>query len=292
MGQIINKTLDLADLKKNNYVSIAKEIDELISILTTTGSKFTTYQAEFDTGWGEDDIWFRRKLWEMCTITIYSGVRKEHRVLDCGGASTIFSFYLALKGCGVDTVDIDWRKYGIITNANEVAKLMNWNMDNQKASMTELPHEDQTFDRVCSICVLEHLSFKDQIKSIREMTRVLKPNGVIGLTFDYGPAAFVIKYSNVQDINRRIIIPSGLEIMGNRDYQENAWFEEQPGKTWGSLFLKKNEFSNAEKELLICTVPQCRRKVMKVKVVLFLRVLKRKIKAGLWKMGIRKSSKL
>lgn len=285
MEGIINKTLDLADLEKEDYISVTKEIYELMSILTARGLRFTTYQAEFDTDWGEENIWFRRKLWEMCTIIVSSGLKKGHRVLDCGGASSILSFYLAQKGCTIDTVDIDWRNQGIVHNANHVAKAMNWKMVNLKASMTELPYKDEEiFDRIFSICVLEHLSKHDQIKAIREMVRVLKPDGIIGLTFDYGPSAYGEKYTDVNDINSHIVIPSNLKIMGNRDYQENAWFEEQPGKTWGSLFLKK---TNGVSTLLICTAPQSR---LKVKLLLLLKVLKEKIKGGLRKIGISRST--
>jgi hypothetical protein len=62
--------------------------------------------------------------------------------------------------------------------------------------------------------------------------------------------------------------------MGNKDYQENAWFEEQPGKTWGALFLEKsNEASSSRKEFLICNRPQNR---LKVRMAIGLRRIKNK----------------
>lgn len=247
-------------MDKPEYKNIVSEIGELISLLRAKKLKFTTYQAEFDTGWGEADIWFKRKLWEICTvITVTCPKPGIHRILDCGGASSIFSFYLAWKGCQVDTVDLDWRAQGIVENANFVAREMGLkNMNNITANMIKLPYPDETFDRIYSICVLEHLAKEDQVVAIKEMARALKQEGIIGLTFDYGPRAAETKYLNVEEINKRIVLPSGLEIYGNTDYNENGWFEERRGKTWGSLFMKKSNqkaFAKENKLVLSCSAP-------------------------------------
>lgn len=256
MEKIINKTLNLYDLLSGDFTVISKDIKALIEILHEKGLKFTTYEGQFSSGWGKNNIWFDRKLWEMCSALSYTKVEPKHHILDCGGASSIFSFYLASLGCHVDTVDIDWRKAGIIQNANHVAKEMKWNMINHEASMTDLPYEDEVFDRVFSICVLEHLPYNDQVTAIKEMSRVLKKGGIIGLTFDYGPCASEEKFSDVNELNERIVSISHLSTYGNRDYQENSWFAEQYGKTWGTLFLTKD--TNNTSDRLFCTYPQDR----------------------------------
>lgn len=51
----------------------------------------------------------------------------------------------------------------------------------QQASVTELPFEDEYFDVVCSFKVLAHV--EDIKKAIKEMSRVLKPGGVMVLEF-------------------------------------------------------------------------------------------------------------
>ena len=253
--KIINKTLNLEELKLRPQSMIVEEAIELIHLFERKGLKFTTYQAEFGSGWGKDDIWFKRKLWEISTIVVNSAPIEGMKVLDCGGASTIFSFYLASKGCRVYTVDIDWRKQGIVENADFVSQTMGLGMHNLKVSMTQLPYEDNYFDRVFSVCVLEHLAHKEQDKAIKEMSRVLKPGGIMALTFDYGPFAHGGKYEDVRRLNKRIVIPSGLSILENSDYLENVWFGEMPGKTWGALFLTKNDYP---KRLLTCLRPNSR----------------------------------
>jgi SAM-dependent methyltransferase len=44
-------------------------------------------------------------------------------------------------------------------------------------SLTQLPYEDKTFDRVLCLDVLEHLTFDEQLKALRELHRVLRPGG-------------------------------------------------------------------------------------------------------------------
>jgi ubiquinone/menaquinone biosynthesis C-methylase UbiE len=46
-----------------------------------------------------------------------------------------------------------------------------------KASVTELPYPDASFDRALCLDVLEHLSFPEQAGAIAELFRVIKPGG-------------------------------------------------------------------------------------------------------------------
>lgn len=50
----------------------------------------------------------------------------------------------------------------------------------QHASVYQLPYEDNTFDGVILSEVLEHLD--DDVQALREVMRVLKPNGVVAIT--------------------------------------------------------------------------------------------------------------
>ncbi len=280
----INKTLDLGDLRRGTYASLVREIDSFIKVLSQRGVRFTTYQAEFDTGWGEGNIWFTRKLWEICTVIVQSELKPGIRILDCGGASTLFSFFLASKGFEVHTADIDWRSQGIIRNAEDAAAVMHWKMHNIKTDMAHLPYKDGHFDRVFSVCVLEHIPRHNALKAVVEMARVLAPGGIMGLTFDYGPDAYDEKYADVGELNERIVIPSGLRIRGNLDYQENPWFAERRGKTWGVLFLEKPMHGTVvEQPLLFCSRPQGR---FIIGVILLARSLLKWVKDRLWSMGI------
>jgi ubiquinone/menaquinone biosynthesis C-methylase UbiE len=47
----------------------------------------------------------------------------------------------------------------------------------KQGSLTELPYEDASFQRVLCLDVLEHLTFDDQPRALAELARVLSPDG-------------------------------------------------------------------------------------------------------------------
>ena len=47
----------------------------------------------------------------------------------------------------------------------------------RSGSLTALPYEDNSFERATCLDVLEHLTYEDQPKALRELHRVLKPGG-------------------------------------------------------------------------------------------------------------------
>ncbi len=48
-----------------------------------------------------------------------------------------------------------------------------------QASLTALPCPDASFDRALCLDVLEHLSYEDQPRALAELSRVLKPGGIL-----------------------------------------------------------------------------------------------------------------
>lgn len=50
-----------------------------------------------------------------------------------------------------------------------------------EADICDLPFEDESFDAVCAIHVLEHLSEKNRIQSQAEICRLLKPEGLLAV---------------------------------------------------------------------------------------------------------------
>jgi hypothetical protein len=98
---------------------------------------------------------------------------------------------------------------------------------------------------------LEHLQGQDQAQALSELARVLTPGGIIGLTFDYGPAA---PSANVHlpspheppanpDQVRERYVHSGLHILGNNDIETpipgSLFSTAEVSYTMGSLFLGK-----------------------------------------------------
>lgn len=182
------------------------------------------------------------KTWENAWVICHSQIRPNEAVLDLGGASTLLSFYLASMKCRVSIVDNDWGNCGSIYNTRYVGRLMNWDIKAYNRDLSQaFPFKDNSFDRVFSICVLEHLSCEVRRFMMKEVGRVLKDGGIAALTFDYGPdrngllSDKGLRFAFRDKIERDIIRPSGLKVIGNLD-----WIDAISQKGFvGALFLRK-----------------------------------------------------
>ena len=104
------------------------------------------------------------------------------RLLDAGGASSLFFGYLASLGYEVHAVDLN---PALTANGNAVARAMGWKATAHAANLRDLPFPDAWFDHAYSICVMEHLDYADKLAAMGELARCLKPGGLLALTFDY-----------------------------------------------------------------------------------------------------------
>lgn len=167
------------------------------------------------------------RMWEYVSVFVHAvkPLRPEATILDCGGAGSYFPFWLAEQGRDVTVIDIDrfhTRLSGLVAEERELSRLR-FSVEN----MTALRAPAATFDCVYSVSVLEHLPKAERRKALAEMARVLKPGGVIGLTFDFGDlevsswnATEETKYGGLACITgveeiAEIYEGSGLEVMGN-----------------------------------------------------------------------------
>jgi ubiquinone/menaquinone biosynthesis C-methylase UbiE len=105
----------------------------------------------------------------------------EKRILDCGAGgdrppSALFSYY----GYETHGLDIDKERLKIAEDfcANEGIKV-----SFKHGDMRDLPYSDDTFGSVFSYNTICHLSRKDTAIAMREMIRVLKPEGFLFVNF-------------------------------------------------------------------------------------------------------------
>ncbi len=99
-------------------------------------------------------------------------------VLDAGCGPGTITLGLARRVApglvtGIDVEDSQFAK------AREQAEREGLNVEFRKASVYQLPFQDDCFDAVFSHALLEHLS--DPGAALAELRRVLKPEGLIGL---------------------------------------------------------------------------------------------------------------
>jgi SAM-dependent methyltransferase len=105
------------------------------------------------------------------------------RVLDAGSGVTFFPYYLRKEIPRSEITCFDSN-----TSYHPMFAAVNKTMGETKVKFEEgmlqkLPFESDTFDAVCCISVLEHTSNYGEI--LDEFARVLRPGGLLVLTFDF-----------------------------------------------------------------------------------------------------------
>lgn len=117
-----------------------------------------------------EEYFLTRDVLPIHFLQIFSLLLKElpvKKILDVGCGTGILVKYLKKKGyqsVGCDASDIAVKMSGQV-----------------KATATDLPFEDASFDMVMAISLIEHLLPDEGEKFIREARRVLRPNGFLFL---------------------------------------------------------------------------------------------------------------
>jgi ubiquinone/menaquinone biosynthesis C-methylase UbiE len=139
---------------------------------------------------------------------------QEHsvrRVLDLGCGSGRHTVYLAKKG--FDVFGIDIAEAGIKLTKDWLRK------DNLKVNLKmgniykKLPYNDNFFDAVISTATLHHEKIENIHKAIGEIERILKPGGLIFITFrkrkfrNFHPNQTIIEKYGKQRYNYKVIAP-------------------------------------------------------------------------------------
>lgn len=224
---MINKLADLQDFNQLAKSAIVERLLKMWHVVKKTELPFASHMQR---------DWLR--LWEYAGAIVESGLDKRMTVLDAGGSGTIFSFYMAAEGCVVHTVDA-WDKQ--VDQAKRVSEALGLQMHHSVQDIAALDYGDLYFDAVYCISVIEHMYTETQEIALKELARVLKPGGVLSLTFDYGKNAADFPILSSQEVLTRLVIPSGLEVMGNREFhaESNDLLGTTLDYTFGALFLRK-----------------------------------------------------
>jgi len=195
-------------------------------------------------------------LWEMggrhSDLTDWGlshvAIERHHTILDvgCGGGKTVSKLaLLATEGkvCGVDysaaSVASSRR-----TNRHE---LSNGRVKIQHASVSQLPFADSTFDLVTA--VETHYYWPDLVADMREILRVLKPQGKLVLIAEAYKRG---RFHQPTGVAMRLLRASYLTVNEHRDLLVTAGFAdveifEDRRKTWICVIGRKSD-KNGEKE--------------------------------------------
>jgi len=155
--------------------------------------------------------------------------KEAERILDvaCGGG--VLSLKIAEKGCEVCGIETSEHA---IKYAKRLAKREKIACEFVVGNAEDLPYPDEYFDKIVCSSSLEH--FKEDIKALKEMHRVLKPDGKVVLTTDsftypisdelkkrHRKTCYVVNYYTPEKLKERFEI-AGFEMNRSR-YLLNSW---------------------------------------------------------------------
>ena len=121
---------------------------------------------------GDDKMPLMRQ-WEHLRVAAFLGVVEGRHILDVGTRESVLPSYFAKRGATITAIDL---------NTDAIMRAPGITV--QEGDARALNFVDESFDRVvCSACVK---LIDDDIQAVREMFRVLKPHGLLAITFDFG----------------------------------------------------------------------------------------------------------
>lgn len=185
--------------------------------------------------------------WDFEKILKHGEFDKEDIVLDTGALHSYFSVYLAqFVRQVVTTDDLSWAerdyyKKSKLPPPGEWMKIVNEKSEGvviaEKADVMKLPYDNESFQKVLSISTIEHVL--DDAKGMKEMSRVLKPGGLLLLTTEYNenvsrpydPAGFIRIY-NKADIEELL---QGFDIEV-KEFTKTG--QSYAGIPFGTIFIK------------------------------------------------------
>jgi len=238
--RIINKTMELSDLSSETAKRIISELNELVLSLRKKGLKISSWYGSFDlTGDKNSCEWINRGYkyeplenavddrnfpwflyWEIVWVVCNAEFSKGQKVLDLGGSSSLFSYYLASLGLEVTTVDL---QESLVKNANHVAEQMGWKLKNFVLDMRKMNFDSQ-FEHITSICLYEHIPMYARVEINKSIGKFLPPGGKFSITFDYKNPSRFAKINTPSDVHEQFVKPSGLRIRGNSSFTDTGHF--------------------------------------------------------------------
>lgn len=157
-------------------------------------------------------------------------IAKKGKILDVGAGSGRDSFYFSNCGYTVNSIDIS-------ENLIKLAKL-NYNIDVWNIDILNL-EQNTKYDGIWACASLLHLDSKQLKYTLLKLENMLKPNGIIYISFKYG--------KNVKIVNKRYfnnLTLKKFEKLNKTNLKiQESWFTkdiQNRNVKWLNLILEKN----------------------------------------------------
>ena len=238
MEEVINKTMDRHDLECASAIKLIDGLNQLIVCLKQKNLKISSWYGSLNLQSKKDPLeWINRGInycplpsavddanfpwflyWEIIWLLLNNDFKPGQTVLDMGGSSSLFSYFLAHRGLKVTTIDLN---KNLVENANCTAEKMNWPLRNIAMDMRELSFDEQ-FDHITSVCVFEHIPMYERVEINKGIKRLLRLGGNFSITFDYRNPSKKAVINCPEEVERQFILPSGLSPRGNVPFFDNG----------------------------------------------------------------------
>jgi 2-polyprenyl-3-methyl-5-hydroxy-6-metoxy-1,4-benzoquinol methylase len=238
MQKIINKTMDFNDLKSPEALKAVDELNSLIRELKRNKLNISSWYGRFDLDGDPRSVeWINRGYdyvaikdavddrnfpwflyWEIMWIVVNNDFQPGQTLLDLGGSSSLFSYYMASKDLKVTTVDL---QKNLVDNANFVAGEMGWTLRNYVMDMRRLELSSR-FDHICSVCVYEHIPVCNRAEINKRIKDILSEGGTFSITFDFRNPMNWARINSPQDVYEQFLKASNLTVRGNPTFYDSG----------------------------------------------------------------------
>lgn len=261
----MNGPIELKDMEKIPFVSI---INDLYRFMHIPLSERGEHKRRKGRSLLEPMVLEACKHWDFTWAILNGDICKGQKVLDCGSGRGALQFYLSNLGLDVYSIDIQDTSSKLFRKIEHIGVKLKLPHDrihkklNRKyganvkffmESADRMHFEDETFDRIFSISVIEHMPDDIIVNSCKEMERVLKLGGLLLLSFDYHMQADGDAIGFTEKDFREKVLASfkAMEIVGNelvfnipdwKNYLKdvNDFFQnENPNTSYGVVLRKQ-----------------------------------------------------
>ncbi len=177
----------------------------------------------------------KAKRIEFVTTThlLNNHIQSNHKIIELGAGTGVYSFYYAAKGCHVVATDISPRHIEIIKQKlNQVEDKLQ--LDAKVANAIDLSEfENESHDVVLCLGPMYHLTeAKDRLQCIEECKRVLKKGGLLAVAYlnKHFAINYVMKKKNHHITHKFIdkILDTGVIRTGEKEcFWTDAFFTNQ-----------------------------------------------------------------